>query len=193
MNTEQLLEKLTIDPMDTFDEAINLNIATENSYYLYEIHQMGPFSWENHVWIFNDLTYFKDFLPIIIFNDLVINEDRTEFDDVDWSEDYELYHSLQSKKWDLLNVQDFLKKHGVCSQMKFIELGKVSDLLEVSDEEYEKCKESYSSLEELEKIEVSEGRYKILHAFHVAQVMEYSKAPSYNPSMFLEMLNCWES
>ena len=72
--------------------------------------------------------------------------------------------------------------------MELIEFGRISDFMEATSEEYNKSKEIYVSLDELEKIGITQCRYQVLHKFSSISQLP----PSQNSDEFLKMIEDWD-
>lgn len=190
MELNDLIEILPEHPCDVMQNGFGKKAFSE-SFYLYEIHNMHHNWYENNVWIFNSINEFVQFLPAIVFNDIAVNCEEgfeDEHVDYDYSEDYNFYKSLVSQKWDELKCKEFISEHSKFGGLELIEFGRVSDLLECTQQEYNKCKDSIYSLDELEELELSQGRYKIFHAFHSVS----ENRPSLNEKAFIQMIEDWD-
>ena len=161
--------------------------ANENSYYLYEIHHTSMGFWESQVWIFNSLKEFGDFTYALdLFNYIYTGEKK----DYDEEVDLELYQQLKKNRestWDWEKCQLFIKYRGN-SEISIKALGRIKDLLETSQSDFEKSKKYYSSLDELENIQLDEATYKILHKY--AELSDV--APSDSKEEFLDFISNWE-
>ncbi len=187
MDYKEVIQKIGNHPNDVMQAAFDRE-ANTNSYYLYEIHRMHHQDYESYVWLFNSIEEFVLFLPAIVFNDIAVNCDNhdfeEEFGDIDYTEKYKLYTSLMNNKWDEAQCAKFVLDYLGSDELELIEFGKVADLLNISDSEFEKCKDSYSTIEEIEKHGLTQGKYKILNKFY----NQSKTRPSLNQTDFFEML-----
>jgi hypothetical protein len=102
-------------------------------------------------------------------------------------------HALKEDWKDATDGKRFLTKleetdTGKSAEINGIEFGCISELLSVSNEEFEKCKEYMSMEKELEDAGLSEGRYRIFNKYWE----EFAEHPAENEEQFLEMLSDWE-
>ena len=63
----------------------------------------------------------------------------------------------------------------------------MENLLKIQQEEFEKCKAIYLTLDQLEEVQLTEATYQILHRY----AEESEKAPSENREQFLEFISNW--
>lgn len=185
MNLNELLALLPKHPVDVFEKYLPPGKVTENGYYLYEIHDMGHQFYEGHVWVFDSIDAFVDYIPAIVFRDVVVHcEDEERFEDVDFAEDYAFYETLVNQTWDFQQCIQFVEDHQSIGGLELIEFGKISDLVNVSREEYDKCKGFIGSIDEMEVLGLTQGRYQIFHKFHELS----GSIPSQDKAAFLEFL-----
>ena len=187
MDYDELIEKLGKEPgIWLFD---GYGTPREEGYYLYQIHLMHGDYWENGVYFFNTINEFVDFLPGIVFSNLAVDSMGDDFweENHDFSEDWNRFQELKSGDWDEERCVKFIKEYGANNYIEFIEFGKISDLLSVTQEEYDKCYDSIDSTDELEEEGLTEGRYKIFTKFHE----ESDDRPGLDKEGFLEMLSNW--
>ena len=82
-----------------------------------------------------------------------INREENEVydfdDDTDESELYEYLLKLKNTIWTVTECENFVKTFDNCT-FEMVQFGKVIDLITISDEDFEKCKEYYSTKDELE-------------------------------------------
>ena len=191
MKIDELIELLPKHPTKVYQDGFGTQ-ATENGFYLYEIHKMHHDFYESHVWIFKSIEEFVNFLPAIVFNDIAVHWEDDEFDwdtdNYDYSNDYDFYKSLINQQWDFQQCIDFINNHNKFGELELIEFGKISDLVDVSQVEYDKCEEIYLFLDELENLGLTQGRYQIFHKFHAFS----DSIPSKNKAVFMEMLEHWD-
>lgn len=96
MNIHELIDRLPLHPVDAFRIGLNKQ-ATEEAFFLYEIHQLHHGFYESQVWIFNTIEEFVTFLPAIVFNDIVVNWENYSEDEeynYDYTNDYLFFESL---------------------------------------------------------------------------------------------------
>ena len=190
MNYKSLITQLTNHPYDVMQNGFGKR-ATESCFYLYEVHQMHHDFYESHLWIFNGIEEFIEFLPVIVFSDIAINCENEEFieeyGELDYTDRFNYYKSLLARNWNEVECKKFIDEHKGTGEMEFIEFGKVSDLLNILQEQFDKCEKYHSTLDELENNGLTEGVYKIMHKFHgISNVV-----PAENKESFLSMLGDW--
>lgn len=131
------------------------------------------------------------FLLAIVFNDVAINWDGDyEVNNVEsnFSDDFELLENLTNQNWDELKCKEFISEKSKFDDLELIEFGRISDFMDVRSEEFIKSKEHYVSLDELEKIGITQCRYQVLHKFSsISQV-----PPSQNRDEFLKIIEDWD-
>ena len=190
MNVNQLIERLPEHPLVLMQNALGKEVSID-SYYLYGIIRLHNDLYKSYVFTFNSITEFVAFLPAILFNDVAINWDgdyAVNNIESNFSDDYELLENLTNQNWDELKCKEFISEHSKFDDMELIEFGRISDFMEATSEEYIKSKEIYLSLDELEKIGITQCRYQVLHKFSsISQV-----PPSQNRDEFLKMIEDWE-
>jgi hypothetical protein len=189
MNINQLIERLPKHPLVLMQNALGRKVYIDN-YYLYGIIRFDNDFYKSYVFTFNYITEFVEFLPAIIFNDVAINWDENyEVNSVEsnFSDDYELLGNLTNQNWDELKCKEFISEKSKFDDLELIEFGRISDFMEATSEEFIKSKELYESLDELERIGITQCRYQVLHKFS-----SISQAPpSQNSDVFLEMIEDW--
>jgi hypothetical protein len=184
MNIEEIIEELG-EPIIAWDNAQDKE-ATENSFYLYELHEMFNF-WESQVWIFNDLQEFYDFAySRVLFDYINRGEDEAYDFDSDQRELYEHLLKLKNTIWTIAECENFVKTFNH-SSLALVQFGKVSDLITISDEDFEKCKQLSRTKEELENDNLKEGCYKIISEY----INRHHKKPKESEEAFLTFLNNW--
>jgi hypothetical protein len=190
MNYEELIIRLPKHPYDVMQNSFG-KTATVNCFYLYENHQMHHDFYESHVWIFNGIEEFVEFLPVIVFSDIAINCENEDFieeyGELDYTDRFNYYKSLLARDWNDIECKKFIDEHKGTSEMQFIEFGKVSDLINISQEHFDKCQNVYNSIDELTENGLSEGTYKIIHKFQSISNL----IPAENKESFLSMLEDW--
>jgi hypothetical protein len=164
--------------------------VTENSFYLYELHEMFN-SWESQVWIFNDLQEFYNFAYSHVLFDYINRWEDEEYedDDSDQSELYEYLLKLKNTIWTVTKCENFVKTFDHPT-FEMVQFGKVSDLIAISDEDFDKCKELYTTKEELENINIKEGVYQIISKY-ITSNYKNPKKPKDSKEAFLAFLNNW--
>ncbi len=187
MNYEELIKRLPKHPNDAMQNSFG-KTANESCFYLYEIHQMHHDFYESHVCIFNSIQEFIEFLPVIVFTDIAINCENEDFieeyGELDYADRFKYYESLLAKEWNAQECKKFIADYKGTGEMEFIEFGEVSDLLNISQEQFYKCEKYHSTLDEIENNGLTEGIYKIMHKFHsISNVL-----PAENQEAFLKML-----
>lgn len=179
MNIYELLEK--VDPESEFYAAMD-NVATEHSYYLYKLQLMSLDYWEPYVWYFDTTDQFATFIPALLFNNILGN-DIEDFEDVDFSESYAEYLEAKQGDWDESRMFEFIKNF-YSDRLELLEVGKVSDLLKFSPEDFELCRNEF--FYDPEKFnDISEVKYRIINKF--SEVSEL--CPAQNEEDFLKFLN----
>jgi hypothetical protein len=190
MNINQLIERLPEHPCDLMQNVFGREVSAE-SFYLYGIYNMHYNFYNSHVFIFNSINEFVEFLPAIIFNDIAINWDddyEENNEEISYSEDYKLLENLRNQNWDELKCKKFIKEHCKFDDLELIEFGKLSDFMEVTTEEFNKSKELFFSLDKLDEIGITQCRYQLLHKFSsISQVL-----PSQNKKAFFKMIEEWD-
>jgi hypothetical protein len=175
------------DPTEVWVSALKRG-ATEESFYLYELHEMGPGFWENGVFVFSTPQDFGKFTYALELFDYVYFEDWEEVDErEDYSEFYQHLVQQREKEWtfeDCVRYVSSFKPSGI----ELIRFGKIQDLLEVSTDTFEKCKEIYTSKDELEVVGLNEAEYQIMNKYAKRSVIP----PSRNEKGFMEFLSEWE-
>jgi hypothetical protein len=183
MTIEEIIEKFG-EPEIAWNNSLG-RTATENSYYLYELHEMHDF-WENHVWIFNNLQEFYDFAYSMVMVDYMYKEERDNRDTIDQIELYKYLTKLKNIKWTIEECQNFIKTFHHAS-FELVQFGKVIDLINLTTEDFEKCKEVFHTKEELKTANIEEGIYKIVSAY----IDQYDKRPLESIEDFLTFLSNW--
>ena len=185
MNIEQIIEELG-EPEIAWENSLSKE-ATENSFYLYELHEMFNF-WESQVWIFNDLQEFYDFAYSHVLFDYINRweDEAYEDDDSDQSELYDYLLKLKNTIWTIAECENFVKTFNHCT-FEMVQFGKVSDLIAISDEDFEKCKLLYLTKQELENDNLKEGCYKIISEY----INRHHKKPKESKEDFLDFLSNW--
>lgn len=190
MNLSELLKHLPAHPTDILEGNLGKQ-ATENSLFLYEIHNTSFDFYESHIWVFDSIDDFINFLPAIVFNDIAVNWETYSEDEAsnnyDYTNDYTFFKKLKKQQWNLQQGVDFVEKQPKFGNLELIEFGKLSDLIKVSQQEYDKCKNLYLTLDELTKVGLTQARYKIFEQFHKCS----KDLPSKNSHEFLEMITNW--
>lgn len=184
MNIEQIIDELS-EPEIAWENSLNKE-ATENSFYLYELHEMFNF-WESQVWIFNDLQEFYDFAYSHVLFDYINRGGDEAYDyDSDQSELYDYLLKLKNTIWTIAECENFVKTFDH-SSLALVQFGKVFDLIAISDEDFEKCKLIYLTKEELENDNLKEGCFKIISEY----INRHHKKPKESKEAFLTFLSNW--
>lgn len=190
MNVNQLIERLPEHPLDLMQNALGRKVSLD-CYYLYGIIRFHNDLYNSYVFTFNSISEFVEFLPAIVFNDVAINWDEDYEDNYvesNFSDDYEFLENLTNQNWDELKCKKFISEHSKFDDLELIEFGRISDFMEATSEEFIKSKEHYVSLDELEKIGITQCRYQVLHKFS-----SISQAPpSQNRDEFIKMIEDWD-
>jgi hypothetical protein len=190
MNVNQLIERLPEHPLVLMQNALGRKVSVDN-YYLYGNISYHNDFYKSYVFTFNSITEFVEFLPLIIFNDVAINWDENyevNYVDSNFSDDYELLENLTNQNWDELKCKEFISEQSKFDNLELIEFGRISDFMEATSEDFIKSKELYVSLDELERIGITQCRYQVLHKFSsISQV-----TPSQNRDEFLKMIEDWD-
>jgi len=197
MNYSELTDRLGQHPQDVYQDFKRVK-ATKTSFFLYEQHHMHSDYWEDQVWIFSDIMAFKKFLPILIFSYETIHLQDEDFEenceDRDYEDAWNLYEHALKEEWkDATDGKRFLAELaetdiGKSAEINGIEFGCISELLGVSNEEFEKCKDWITTGKELEEAGLSEGHHRIFNKYWE----KFSEHPAENEKQFLEMLSDWE-
>jgi len=186
MTIEEIFEELGY-PTTIWENAMGEE-ATAESFYLYELHLMSFDFWENQVWIFNSTADFGEFAYALeLFDYLYCYDDPDfEFDESDQTELYNYLCELKNREWTLETCQECVAKfHNFNIEIKaFLPM---ENLLKIEQEEFEKCKAIYLTLDQLEEVQLTEATYKILHRYSNMSKI----APSENREQFLEFISNW--
>lgn len=180
MTLEELLAK--IDPTCIWENAMD-RAATPNSFYLYELHLMSFNSWDAHVWIFDTTQQFRDFIPALLFRDLLYLDDAAKFKGMDFSQRYEELLYLQNTIWDLNRCKEFIANYK-SKDLELLEFDSISELINISNEHYEICKQTLYIDPKVE-FGISQAKYKILHKFALRSDIK----PAFNQDTFLEFIS----
>jgi hypothetical protein len=182
MNIFALMEKLG-DPTEVWISSLK-NRATEDGFYLYELHEMGSGMWENGVFVFHTPQDFGKFTYALELFDYVYFEDWEEIDE---SEDCTaLFQHLvrqREKEWTFEDCIHYVSTFKP-SCIELIKFGEIRDLIDVSEETFEKCKGIYTSKDELEEVGLNEAEYQIMNKYAKRSVIP----PSRNEEGFMEFL-----
>jgi hypothetical protein len=185
MTLGEIIDQLG-SPTSVWENAMG-RTANENSYYLYEIHHLSMGLWENQVWIFNSLEEFGDFTYALELFNYIYDSEKTDYDEELDDEFYQRLKKNRESTWDWEKCQLFIKNREN-SEISIKALGRVKALLETTQSDFEKSKKYYSSIDELEKINLDEATYQILNKY-----AEISKvAPCDSKEEFLEFISNWE-
>lgn len=190
MNINQLLERFPEHPIDLLQNALGRKVSIE-SYYIYGTIRVHNDSYSSYFFIFNSINEFVEFLPAIIFNDIALNWDvdyEDNLDDYNYSDDYKLLENLTNQSWDEIKCKKFINRHSKFDDLELIEFGRIADFMEATTDEFNKSKELYVTLDELDKIGITQCRYQVLHKFNSIS----QKPPSQNKNAFFKMIEDWE-
>lgn len=190
MNVNQLIERLPEHPLVLLQNALGRKVSVDY-YYLYGIIRFHTDFYKSYVFTFNSITEFVAFLPAIVFNDVAINWDgdyAVNNVESNFSDDFELLENLTNQNWDELKCKEFISEKSKFDDLELIEFGRISDFMDVRSEEFIKSKEHYVSLDELEKIGITQCRYQVLHKFSSIS----HALPSQNRDEFLKMIEDWD-
>jgi hypothetical protein len=163
------------------------NRATEDGFYLYELHEMGSGMWENGVFVFPTPQDFGKFTYALELFDYVYFEDWEEIDE---SEDctalFQHLFQQREKEWTFEDCIHYVSTFKP-SCIELIKFGEIRDLIDVSEETFEKCKGINTSKDELEEVGLNEAEYQILHKYS----QEAKGRPKDDCLCFLEFINKW--
>lgn len=176
-----------LDPTLIWENALNKD-ANENSYYLYELHNYHHDTWGAHLWIFNSIEEFKEFVPALIFFDITYYNDNLseeEIEKFDLSENYKEYLKYKDLDFNENLCIDFVKNFDSTNQLELIEFGKISSLFEVNAETFDKCKNALLSEELLLQTKLTQAQCQILIQFSKVS----TTAPKFNKEVFLDFLS----
>ena len=184
MTKEELFDELG-HPIMVWDESMNVE-ATKSSFYLYEVHQVGPTSYENKVWFFDTVDAFKRFTYSLDLIDFIFQIDDEEFseDEFESERPFQFYSEMQKRQWTIEDCKQYVNEYNHCL-MDLIHFGSVQELLNVNDVQFEKCKSLIFSIEELERNHLHEAEYQIMNDY--AQISE--RSPMQSADRFLQFLN----
>ena len=146
-------------------------------------------SWESKVWFFSDLNHFFDFAYSHEMFDYIGRGECEEYDFEDDTEQSEIYQNLLALKntiWTSETCEKFIKKFDH-SSFELVQFGKVIDLINISDENFEKCKELYLTKDQLENVALKEGSYQIISEY----IRRQNKKPRDSKEEFIDFLNNW--
>lgn len=188
MNIEEIIEELG-EPIIAWENSLSKEV-TENSFYLYELHEMFNF-WESQVWIFNDLQEFYDFAYSHVMFDYINRWEDEEYedDDSDQNELYDYLLKLKNTIWTVAECENFVNTFND-SSFEMVQFGKVIDLITISDEDFEKCRKIYFTKDELENVNLKEGVYQIISKYITRNYKNPIK-PKESREEFLDFLSNW--
>jgi len=176
------------DPTKIWDNALNRS-ANKNSYYLYEIHNMSFDFWENQVWIFNTLEQFREFTVALELFDFIYNQEKEDYDfeEYDYSENIENLKKIKAKEnWTFDDCLAYVNNYNH-SELQLNGFGKVIDLLNTTETDFENSKQLLFSFDDLKEYNLSEAQYKILHKYqNVTNIL-----PGKSEEQFLNFLSEW--
>lgn len=176
------------DPVQIWDDWQDPVDATAESLYIYA--EDGDLQ---IVWIVNSMEAFVELMSALLFKETY--PDGLEFYDVDDPEileelakKVELYRQLHSETWNFEKCRQFIHKDlsDALTEFEFsvCELGKVSDLLNVSEDELDLCKDkSFEDYLETPSAWLSDSQFSILSHY------EGEEAPADDKNSFLKFLS----
>jgi hypothetical protein len=139
MDYNNLISRLHMHPIDAFKNTKGRQ-ATASSFYLYGIYHMNDDMKVNCVLIFNSIKEFVEFLPAIVFYDLIDNFNSKDFSEVygklDYSERFNYYESILASEWDEKECKNLIADLKEFSKMEYKEFGIVNDLLNITDTQF---------------------------------------------------------
>jgi len=128
-----------VDPLLIFEKQMEVP-PDSHSYYLLEFHLSGPNWWDQHVWYFENLEQFKRFLPALIFRDLIIELSNSNYNEnLDLSKEYKEYLEVKEIPIEEKAFVNFVHQYN-SDKLELVEFGRVQDLLDLSQSEFEYCK-----------------------------------------------------
>lgn len=164
-----------VDPTLIWESAMD-NQANVDSWYLYELHNFHHNNWGANVWIFNGIDDFVQFLPAIIFNDLLYPDENLGQDDAgntDVSDKYADYLKTQQGTWNEQRCLNFVIEYQN-PKLMLKEFSRVSTFFDVTAAQFELCKSEPVFDPEIH-IGLSEAMFSIL--------CEFSKVTDSCPSL----------
>ena len=184
MTIEDIIDELG-EPLNAYDRSQSIK-PTEEGYYLYELYETFNF-WESKTWFFNDLTEFYDYAYSHVMFDYINREesDWYDFDDeTDQSELYQQLISLKNTNWTEEECKKFVKTFDI-PMFELVKFGRVSEFFTASDEVIQKCKKYHASLDELERSNLSQGFYQIIHEY----LSRFKEHPKENKQQFIKYIS----
>jgi hypothetical protein len=203
MNYNQLLKKLPKTPAQSLYDSDGKEPTVEGIYLTQKF--KSGFGYDTHVYFFNTPDEFVDFLPALIFFDEAMGdeddfeEEEEEEDDDDndedededeensigmnYQDDYENYLDLMTiKSFDDNKIYDL---EGVSfGEMEILGVGKISDLLHISEESFNKTFDDLLDENEIQELGFTWTEYKILNGYF----QEFNELPSKNQKQFFTFL-----
>lgn len=190
MNYNELIKKLPKTPAQSLYDSDGKE-PTEEGIYLTQKFKSG-FGYDTHVFFFNTPEEFVDFLPALIFFDEAMSDDDFEEEDdeveensigIDYQADYQLYLDLTTIK--SFDDQEIYDLEGISfGEMEILGVGKISDLLHISEESFNKTFDDLLDENEIQELGFTWTEYKILNGYF----QEFNELPSKNEKQFLTYL-----
>ena len=190
MNYNELIKKLPKTPAQSLYDSDGKE-PTEEGIYLTQKFKSG-FGYDTHVFFFNTPEEFVDFLPALIFFDEAMSDDDFEEEDdeveensigIDYQADYQLYLDLTTIK--SFDDQEIYDLEGISfGEMEILGVGKISDLLHISEESFNKTFDDLLDENEIQELGFTWTEYKILNGYF----QEFNELPSKNEKQFFTFL-----
>lgn len=196
MNYNELIKKLPKTPAQSLYDSDGKE-PTEEGIYLTQKFKSG-FGYDTHVFFFNTPEEFVDFLPALIFFDEAMSDDDFEEEDddfeeddeveensigIDYQADYQLYLDLTTIK--SFDDQEIYDLEGIFfGEMEILGVGKISDLLHISEESFNKTFDDLLDENEIQELGFTWTEYKILNGYF----QEFNELPSKNEEQFFTFL-----
>jgi hypothetical protein len=174
-----------IDPTLIWENAMDSQ-ANVDSWYLYELHKFHHVNWGGNVWIFNGIANFVNFLPALIFNDLLYTNENHILDDegnTDASERYAEYLKTKQGAWDEQRCLNFVRDFQ-SPKLKLKEFNRVSTFFDVTPAQFELCKSEPVFDPELHN-GLTESMFIILREFSEVS----NSCPALAQSVFLNFIS----
>ena len=195
MNYNELIKKLPKTPAKSLYDSDDKE-PTEEGIYLAQKFKSG-FGYDTHVFFFNTPEEFVDFLPALIFFDEAMSDDYFDEEDddfeddedeensigIDYQSDYEIYIDLTTIK--SFDDQEIYDLEGISfGEMEILGVGKISDLLHISEESFNKTFDDLLNENEIQELGFSWTEYKILNGYF----QKFNELPSKNEKQFFTFL-----
>lgn len=184
MTVEEIIEFFG-EPEEAYNRAQNKK-ADVNSFFLFEYYELYP-GWDSEIWIFNHLQEFFDYAYSHVMFDYINRGESDWYDFDDETEQAELYNhliSLKNKTWTEDECQKFVETfdHPL---FELVQFGKISEFLNASKNDLEKCSNFTLSQEEIKALGLKEGFYHITSEFKQLK----NKYPGEDVESFLEFIS----